>query len=312
MTEDFRESRVYRPIQLNPYYQTLYPFEKSTLKQQFLCTPMYLKDAWLSVLKQSNRMQPRIILINDNEHIPHKNRSCNVYVQYVYKNDAVLGADKAYQLMLPDRGPTEPARPLMISPAKPSRAQQRRMPRNPELALREAPVFVYHQTGHAFYENLAQYLAGRQPKLSPATARKLLQFSDCQEFEDYLAAKITRDQAKRMAIESGEMLINVDGIKNNLLNLLDDDDAVKNREYYHFGCEYDSLRPPIDIDEVRGSQESLNDTKEYVINGTKIKSTFIAFKDNDELERVNYSQLPANLINVVDDEFKTANETTVN
>jgi hypothetical protein len=309
LTEDFRESRVYRPIQLNQYYQTLYPFDRSTLKQQFLCTPMYLKDSWLSVLKQGgSRMQPRLILINDNEHIPHKNRTANVYVQYVYKNDAVLGADKAYQLMLPDRGPTEPARPLLISPAKFTRAQLRRMPRKPELALREAPVFVYHAaSGHAFYENLAQYLAGRQAKLSPRTARKLLQFSDCREFEDYLAAKITRDEAKRLAFESGSALINVDAIRNNLLTLLDDPESIKNREYYHFGCDYDPLRPqPIDINAVRGSQESLyNDTKEYVINGVAIKSTFIALKDNDELERVNYDQMPADLINVVDDEFKT-------
>ena len=291
LTEDFCESRVYRPLQINPFYQALFPYTKSTLKQQFLCTPMYLKDAWVQALKQSNSMQPRIILINDNEHIPHKNRGSSVYVQYVYQNEAVLGADRAYQLMLPDRGPTEPCRPLLISPAKISKAAERRQHKKPELALREAPVFVYHQNGPAFYENLAQYLAGKQARLSPHTARKLLQFADMAEFEAYLTSKIARDEAKRLAVESGESLINVDAIKNNLINLLDDDEAVRNREYYHFGCEYDPLRPPL----LARSNESLTDTKQYIVNGKKIKSTFIAFKDDDQVERVNVSDLPPTL-----------------
>jgi hypothetical protein len=300
LTEDFAESRVYRPLQLNNYFRALVPDTKLTLKQQFLLTPMYLKDSWNKILKENNQlnnslMQPRIILINDNEHIPRKQRDCYVYVQYLYENDAVLGADRAYQLMLPDRGPTSPARPLMISPAKISKVMERKLPRRPELALREAPVYVYHQNGHAFYENLAQYLAGKQARLSPQTARKFLQFADVKEFEEYLASKVTREEARRMANESGESKINVDKITNNLMRLLETNESVSNggkdeSVYYHFDeCEYDPLRPKNNINNHNNNNNNksdLNDTQEYIVNGKKIKSTFIALRDNDKLEKV--------------------------
>lgn len=124
LTEDFVESKDYRPVQMNRYYRALVPHTRLNLRQQFLTTPRYLKSTWQDVLSQSNRMQPKIILINDDEVILTKNRNCNVYVQFMHENDAVRGADWHYQIMLPERGPTNPARPLMISPGKLSKAME--------------------------------------------------------------------------------------------------------------------------------------------------------------------------------------------
>lgn len=306
LTEDFRRERdLFVPLQLNPYFRALWPVPKYTLKQQILCTPSYLKDSWMRVLSQApDGMQPsRIILLNDNEQVPFKKRSASVYAQFLYPNDGVLGVDKCYQLMLPDCGPTAPTRPRVLSPGK---ERVKRGQPKPELALREAPVFVYHQTGQAFYENLAQYLSARKPRISPSTARKLLQFENCQEFEDYLAAKITRDEAKRIAIESGDSLINVDTLKHNLVNLLDTEEAMKSREYYHFDCEYDPLRPPLDPASVE-PRETVGNTKEYVVNGVRLKSTFIEFKDDDVVRRVDFKQLPTTLAKAVQDDVASLN-----
>jgi len=38
------------------------------------------------------------------------------YIQYLHSNDGVIGADPMYQFMLPDCAPTNPARPLLITP----------------------------------------------------------------------------------------------------------------------------------------------------------------------------------------------------
>ena len=166
---------------------------------------------------------------------------------------------------------------------------------------------MYHENGSAFYENLAQYLAGREPKISPNTARKLLQFSDSKEFEEYLASKLTREEAKRMAIESGENLINVDSLKNDLIDLLDNEKIEKQNQknfinkndvYYYFGCEYDPLRQPLTEESL---DNTVNETKEYIVNGKKIKSTFISFRDNTRLEKLNNNQLPKKLLNIINE-----------
>ncbi|CAF0727309.1 unnamed protein product [Brachionus calyciflorus] len=292
LTEDFVESKEYHPVQMNKHYRALVPHTKLNLRQQFLTSPRYLKPTWDDILKQSKGMQPRFIIINDDELILTKNRECNIYVQYEYPNDAVLGANKAYQLMLPDRGPTNPARPLMISPAKLSKQLEQKQPSKSEYALREAPVYVYHQNGNAFYENLAQYLAGNQPKLSPKTARKILQFSDLKEFEDYLASKLTREEANRLSKLSGEEIISIDGVKE-ILNTVRDRKATNGEElYYHKNCEYDPLRP---FENERFDDE----TKEYEIGGTKVKSTFIGFDKNGDAKKVKFEDLPKNLANIV-------------
>lgn len=221
LTEDFVEDREYAPIQLNSHYRALYPYTKLNLRQQFLLTPGYLRHTWNDVVhKPGEGLVPRILIIGDDERIITKNRDCNVYIQYYYEHDGVLGADPAYQLMLPDRGPTKPARPLIVSPAKLSKKMELLNAlagrAKPQMALREAPVFVYHPNGSAYYENLAQYLANKHPQLSPTSARKMLQFSDMKEFEDYLSAKCSREEAQRIADASGEALINMDAIKGDL------------------------------------------------------------------------------------------------
>ncbi len=199
LTENFRRHNDYVPVQMNSQMRPLVPRERLTLKQQYLLTPRYLKDDWLKALSKSNKLQPRIILINDNERILTANKNCNVYVQYLHDNDGVIGADPMYQFMLPDCGPTNPARPLLITP-KHLKAVSGRLPNPPaQMALREAPVYVYHQDGSQFYENIAQYLAGRQAKLSPKTVRKIMQFQDMAEFEEYLSTKLTREEAKKIS-----------------------------------------------------------------------------------------------------------------
>ncbi len=193
LTENFRRHNDYVPVQMNSMMRALVPKERLTLKQQYLLTPRYLKDDWLKALSKSNKLQPRIILINDNERILTANKNCNVYIQYLHSNDGVIGADPMYQFMLPDCGPTNPARPLLITPRH-LRAVSRKQPNPPaHMALREAPVFVYHQDGSQFYENIAQYLAGRQAKLSPKTVRKIMQFQDMAEFEEYIGIEFHRE-----------------------------------------------------------------------------------------------------------------------
>lgn len=297
LTEDYVQSKVYVPLQINPYFRALYPYTKLNMRQQFLLTPGYLKHTWQDVVHRKEGLVPRIILINDDEKILTKNRDCNVYVQYYYDNEGVLGAQRPYQLMLPDRGPMSPARPFMISPAKLSRKMELINKTKPNVALREAPVFVYHPNGGAYYENLAQYLAGKQPQLSPATVRKILQFSDLKEFEDYLSAKVTREEAKRLADESGDPLVNLDYIKNQLLAALDPDNQKENPDsvYYHANCEYDPLRP-------RDKSEKLSEeTREFEVDGQLFKSTFIGIGNDGQVKKVKQNELPPNIQRIMYD-----------
>ena len=64
------------------------------------------------------------------------NKNCKFYVQYVHDHDSILGTDPAYSLMLPDRGPVNPTRPLMVS-------MQKLEENGADIALREAPVFFF-------------------------------------------------------------------------------------------------------------------------------------------------------------------------
>jgi len=294
LTEQFLEYNQYAPVYLRRDLRALVPFKKQHLTHQFLCTPRYLKDGWMNTLEKSYKMKPRIILINDDERIITKNRQCNVYVQFLYENDGVLGADRAYQLMLPDRGPMNPSRPLMISPEKLKKTKLKTHLR-PDLALREAPVFVYHDSGTAFFENIAQYLAGNYATLSPQTARKILQFADLKEFEDYLASKITREEAKRIAYESGQSLVDVDAIRRDLFKkIIDKDNNDDNTVYYHPDCKYDPLR--------QADSKNANDlyeTKQFDIGGEVIKSTFVGFTPTGQVEKINPSELPQPVVQTV-------------
>ena len=135
LTEEFVESMEYTPKYINNRYRALVPNTKLNLRNQYLLTPRYLKETWEKTLNQSYKLKPKIILINDDERILTKKKNCNVYVQYVYENESVMGADRAYQLMLPNRGPTSPTSPLRITPEKLSKAITTN-PNNPGLALR--------------------------------------------------------------------------------------------------------------------------------------------------------------------------------
>lgn len=304
LTENFKRHNDYVVKQMNNHMKALVPKERLELKQQYLLTPRYLKDGWEKQLnRKPNKMQPRIILINDDERIITAKKNCNVYVQYIHENDGVIGADPMYQFMLPDCGPTKPSRPLLITPRH-IKSVSRHLPNPPaEMALREAPVFVYHQEGSQFFENIAQYLAGRQPKLSPKTVRKILQFADMKEFEEYLASKLTREEALKISELSGNNLVNVDAMKHDLHSnqsiITGTERAPRPTDnYYHFGCEYDPLRTVEDNLSVNSVDLSpmADETQQIEINNQVVKSTFIGYNPKGESEEISYDDLPVEMV----------------
>lgn len=290
LTEHFKKEKVW---QRN--HRGIVPRTRLHLKEQVLATPRSQLKIWHDTLGSSHLLKPRIILINDDEHIMQADRRCKVYVQYYYDHDSVLGADPAYLLMLPDRGPVKPTRPLMVTPKELEAS-------GAQMALREAPVFVYHPNGHAYFENIAQYLAGKHPKLSPKTVRKMLQFSDMQDFESYLESKITREEAKRISELSGANLIDVDSIKRDLVNtLIPGSPALSVRtdhsQFYHQHCEYDPLRSENTFpSKATSSADEIYNTKEIEIDGVPIKSTFVSFSPTGHVERVEVEDLPPSVL----------------
>lgn len=308
LTEQFQDYTEYVPMRITRNHRALVPIPRKYLRRQFLLTPRYLKNEWKEAIDQNYKMKPTMILIDDDERIISANKHCNVYVQFVHDNDAVTGADRAYQLMLPDRGPTSPTRPLMIKQKRQNKLLRQNPLLRPDLALREAPVFVNHNDGTSYFENIAQYLSQNFAKLSPKTVRTILQFADSKEFEQYLASKITREQAKKIADESGESLINLDSVKTNLLNLVNDKPVGDEPLYYHQNCEYDPLRNLNENQQAKELPSNLNETKEYEIGGKKIKSTFVGFTPSGELERLSMEDLPQNILDALkkaDQKLKT-------
>ena len=153
LTEHFQTHTDYVCKKISRNHRALVPVPRRYLRNQYLLTPRYLADNWHAAVGQSGAMKPRIILIDDDERIVRADRSCRVYVQYVLGNEGVLGADRAYQLMLPNRGPTSPTRPLLVAKGDRLTAGERANPMaRPEMALREAPVFVYHADGTRHFE----------------------------------------------------------------------------------------------------------------------------------------------------------------
>ena len=303
LTEQFQESKLYEPRYLNSRYRALVPFTKLSLTHQFLCTPMYLKDAWTDLLETSYKLKPKIILIDDDERILTARKNCNVYVQFMYENEGVLGANKAYQLMLPNRGPTEPTRPLRITPEKLGERVGKSGNTNPAMALREAPVYVYHRNGNAFYENIAQYLAGRYPQISPKTVRKMMQFADVQEFEEYLASKVTREEARRITEQSGEDRIDVESVRRDLFKLVPQKSSGGEHVYYHRDCEQNPLgnlnSNQLSINDDYDDEFSRGETKEYVINDKIIHSTFVGFTSTGEVEKVRLDEVPVGVLDTI-------------
>ncbi|CAF1174538.1 unnamed protein product [Rotaria sordida] len=140
--------------------------------------------------------KPRILVIPDDETMLSSNRKTRFYVQYMYEHDAVLGADPAYVMMLPSRYPVRPTQPQLIAPHH-----------YRDITLREAPVYVHQKgDGEVYYENLAQYLSAEHPNISPRTVRRMLKFSNRDEYLEYLSNKMPAADAEQLVRESEEPL----------------------------------------------------------------------------------------------------------
>ncbi|CAF1247307.1 unnamed protein product [Adineta ricciae] len=138
--------------------------------------------------------KPRILVIPDDETMLSSDRKTRFYVQYMYENDAVLGADPAYVMMLPSRYPVRPTRPQLIAPHH-----------YRDITLREAPVCVHKKgEGDVYFENLAQYLSSEHPDVSPRTVRRMLKLDKRDEYLEYLSNKMPADVAQRLLDESEE------------------------------------------------------------------------------------------------------------
>lgn len=278
-------------------HRAVKPKTRLFLREQVLATPRSQERVWRDTLEKSYKLKPRIIVINDDERILAANKNCKFYVQYVHDRHSILGAAPAYLLMLPDRGPVNPTRPLMVS-------MQQLEENGADIALREAPVFVYHQNGNAYFENIAQYLAGKYPKLSPKTLRKILQFKSLEEFEQYLEGKMTRDEAQRILESTGLEAIDVDSVKNELLMSLSPHSPVsvagsEHNSFYHANCEYDSLRYDNITSLNSRNSEQLYETKEVEIDGILLKSTFVSLTPSGNIERLEPEDLTPTLINAI-------------
>ncbi|CAF0824791.1 unnamed protein product [Rotaria sp. Silwood1] len=138
--------------------------------------------------------KPRILVMPDDETMLSSNRKTRFYVQYMYEHDAVLGTDPAYVMMLPSRYPVRPTRPQLIAPHH-----------YRDITLREAPVYVHKKgDGEVYYENLAQYLSAEHPDVSSRTVRRMLKFSNNDEYLEYLSNKMPRAEAEQLVRESEE------------------------------------------------------------------------------------------------------------
>jgi hypothetical protein len=138
--------------------------------------------------------KPRILVIPDDETMLSSNRKTRFYVQYMYEHDAVLGTDPAYVMMLPSRYPVRPTRPQLIAPHH-----------YRDISLREAPVYVHKKgEGEVYFENLAQYLSAEQTNVSPRTVRRMLKFSNRDEYLEYLSNKMPAAEAEQLVRDSEE------------------------------------------------------------------------------------------------------------
>jgi hypothetical protein len=138
--------------------------------------------------------KPRILVIPDDETMLSSDRKTRFYVQYMYEHDAVLGTDPAYVMMLPSRYPVRPTRPQLIAPHH-----------YRDISLREAPVYVHKKgEGEVYFENLAQYLSAEQPDVSPRTVRRMLKFSNRDEYLEYLSNKMPAAEAEQLVRDSEE------------------------------------------------------------------------------------------------------------
>jgi len=141
----------------------------------------------------------------------------------MYEHDAVLGTDPAYVMMLPSRYPVRPTQPQLIAPHH-----------YRDISLRDAPVYVHRRgEGDVYFENLAQYLSDEHPDVSPRTVRRMLKFSNRDEYLEYLSNKMPAANAEQLVQESeeppGEVPSRFDNIKTQIgagsgTNLAENDD----------------------------------------------------------------------------------------
>ena len=184
--------------------------------------------------------KPRILVIPDDETMLSSNRKTRFYVQYMYEHDAVLGTDPAYVMMLPSRYPVRPTRPQLIAPHH-----------YRDISLRDAPVYVHRKgEGEVYHENLAQYLSAEHPDLSPRTIRRMLKFTNRDEYLEYLSTKMPSNDAERLVRESEEppgeapsRFVSVTTrTSNSRTNLAENDDEEIDEEYEDQFNENDNRR----------------------------------------------------------------------
>ena len=120
------------------------------------------------------------------------------------------------------------------------------------------------------------------------------------EFEEYLASKLTREEAKKISELSGNTLINVNTLKHDQIST---DSIINGQErtplptdhYYHFNnCEYDPLRTQEDNLSMNSVDLSVDGdgTRQIEINNHIVKSTFIGYSATGEVEQLAFKDLP--------------------
>ncbi|CAF0843731.1 unnamed protein product, partial [Didymodactylos carnosus] len=219
--------------------------------------------------------RPRILVIPDDETMLSSNRRTRFYVQYMYENDAVLGTDPAYVMMLPSRYPVLPTNPQLIAPRH-----------YRDIALRDAPVYVHKKNeGQVMYENLAQYLSTDHPDVSPRTVRRMLKFNNSAEYEEYLAHKMTSDEAKELAKTSEQQHRNND--ESRYINVR----ATGRKEINQNDDEYDTDEDnDIDKNVNNGNINNLYENDQYNIRRHQRNDNTYNF-DNRRLQQHNPVQI---------------------
>ena len=161
-------------------------------------------------------------------------------------------------------------------------------------------MIVILKDGSAYFENIAQYLSGSYPQLSPKSVRKILQFEDINEFEGYLESKIARKEAYRISELSGDNLVDMEAMKRYLL--CSSSSFYSEPPYYnHTNCEYDVLRND-NIYSIEGKSNKMTDsTKQVEIAGTLVKSTFVSLTPIGYVDRLPHEKRPISVSSATKD-----------
>ncbi|CAF3393345.1 unnamed protein product [Rotaria sp. Silwood1] len=143
-------------------------------------------------LQTSLDLKPCLLIIPDDETISSSNRPTRFYIQYTYEYDSTSNMNLNSTMISPSQNTIRSTQPQLISPNH-----------YQNIALREAPVYLYKQGDHKiYYENLAQYLSIEQSYLSSRTVRRMLKFSSRDEYFAYLCKKMSTIHAEQLVQES--------------------------------------------------------------------------------------------------------------